>query len=435
MKVTSDLLAVRLEARLGPGFVRSSPRTLASYVVDGKSPRILCLPNSPEGVSVALRTCAEAEAFVIPWGGGTSTSLGNIPRQVDVVIGLEGLGGLVEHDDANLTATAQAGMRLSTLQEILGKRNQFLAIDPPQPGQATLGGLVAANTNGPRRMLYGSVRDLVIGMKMVLVTGKQIKAGGKVVKNVAGYDMCKIFVSSLGTLGIITEVTFKMAPIPENAATAVAWGPLAQVLQLADELSRSTLLPAAIAVLSADVAKEMSATLEGSAVAVWAEGFEEAVSRHLHDVEEMAKRVGLTSQTLRDEAHQRLWGHVRDFSAHGNNVVYRLTVPLASVARALSTIDQWSASGRPARTIAHVGSGTMWVLLDGDPSNGGWFPRLTALAQEHRGHAVIAAAPPALKEGVDVWGPSPPGLAIMREIKRQFDPQGILNPGRFIAGL
>jgi glycolate oxidase FAD binding subunit len=284
-------------------------------------------------------------------------------------------------------------------------------------------------------MLYGSVRDLVIGMKMALVTGEQIKAGGKVVKNVAGYDMCKLFVGSLGTLGIITEVTFKMAPIPETAATAVAWGPLAQVLQLADELSRSTLLPAAITVLSADVAKEVSATLGGPAVAVWTEGFEEAVSRHLHDVEEMAKRVGLTSQTLRDEAHQRLWGHVRDFSAHGDNVIYRLTVPLASVARVLSTIDQWSASGRPARTIAYVGSGTVWVLLDGDPSNGGWFPRLTALAQEHRGHAVIAAAPPALKKGVDVWGPSPPALAIMREIKHQFDPQGILNPGRFIAGL
>ena len=438
MKVPIDVLAARLEAALGPGAVERDPRTLNSYTVDGKSPRICCFPQRPEHVSAALRACADAEAAVIPWGGGTSIGLGNIPRQVDAVIVLKRLAQLVEHDDANLTATAQAGMTVAMLQEILRRRNQFLAIDPPHPSQATIGGLVAANINGPRRMLYGGVRDLVIGMKMALITGEQIKAGGKVVKNVAGYDMCKLFVGSLGSLGIITEVTFKMAPIPESAATVVAWGPLAQGMEMVDELRRSMLLPAGIAILSGEVAKEAGLPSVIPTVAIWTDGFAEAVDRHLRDLRAMAERIGLASEILRDEPHRHLWEHVCDFGANDQNnqkILYRITVPPATLAQVMATIDRWIASEHPARTIAHAGTGTIWLQLETDPSNSGWFARLAALAQDHRGLAVMAAAPPALKDGIDVWGPPPPSLGIMREIKRQFDPQGILNPGRFVACL
>jgi glycolate oxidase FAD binding subunit len=435
MKVTTDVLAARLEEALGSRAVESDPLTLGPYVVDGKCPSIRCLPHEPEQVSTALRTCAEANASVIPWGGGTFIGMGNIPRQVDVVIGLERLCKLVEHDDANLTATVQAGMTAAMLQEILGRRRQFLAIDPPHPTRATIGGLVAVNSNGPRRMLYGGVRDLVVGMKMVLACGTPIKAGGKVVKNVAGYDMCKLFVGSFGTLGIITEATFKMAPIPESAATVVARGPLVKTMQLGEEVMRSTLLPAAIAILNGEAAQAVGAGLGMPAVAVWAEGFEQAVTRHLRDLQAIAERIGLSAEILHNEPHQRLWEYVRDFGTNGEDVLYRITVPLAAVAEVLAKVDRWSESGHRARTIAHAGTGTVWVQLDADPSSLGSVPRLTALAQEHKGHAVLVAAPPALKEGVDVWGPSPPSLAIMREIKRQFDPQGILNPGRFLAGL
>lgn len=435
MKVAADVLATRLEKELDAGVIESDPRALGFHAIDGKTPSLLCVPARIEELSAALRICAEAEASVIPWGGGTCMTLGNIPRQVDVVITLERLSELIEHDDQNLTATAQAGMRVGSLQEILEQRNQFLAIDPPHPGRATIGGLVAANTNGPRRMLYGGVRDLVIGMKMALVTGEHVKAGGKVVKNVAGYDMSKLFVGSLGTLGIITEVTFKTAPTPESAATVIARGPLSRGTQLTDQLMRSTLLPAALAILNAEAAKTTDPALGMSAVAVWLEGFEQAVTRQLHDAQAMAEQIGLSTEILREGAHRRLWGHIRDFGFSAEGVLCRLTIPLASLARALDTIERWSASDRPARTIAHAGSGTLWVQWDADAASVTWFPRLAALAQEQGGHAVVVSAPPALKEGIDIWSASPPGLAIMREIKRQFDPQGILNPGRFLAGL
>jgi glycolate oxidase FAD binding subunit len=435
MNLSSEVLSDNLERELGAGSVKSDFSSLAAYTVDGKTPAILCLPSTPEQVGSILRICSEAQAAVIPWGGGTSMKLGNVPRHADVVVGLEKLDKLIEHDDVNLTATAQAGMRVASFQRMVGERRQFLAIDPPHPPRATVGGIVAANVNGPRRMAYGGLRDLVIGMKVALATGEQIKAGGKVVKNVAGYDLCKLFVGSLGTLGIITEVTFRMAPLPESAATVVAWGPLAQSLQMVDELSRSPLLPAAITVLNADAAK---ATGNGSGmpvIAVWAEGFEENVTRHLHDLQAMAEVIGLTSEILRGETHRRLWEEIRDFGMNGQAVLYRLTVPLASVAEVVRTVEQWSTSEKRVRYITHAGTGTLWVSVDADPAGMGWFPRLTALAQSRRGHAVIAAAPAELKKGIDVWGQAPPSLNLMREIKRQFDPQGILNPGRFLARL
>jgi len=435
MKLSSEALSAKLESELDAGSVKADPRSLASYTVDGKVPSLLCFPPSPVELASVLHICAEAEASVIPWGGGTAMGLGNIPRQMDVVIGLERLDKIIEHDDANLTATVQAGLKVATLQKILAQRHQFLATDPSNPGLATIGGTVAANINGPRRMAYGGMRDLVIGMKMVLANGQQIKAGGKVVKNVAGYDMCKLFVGSLGTLGVITEVTFKLAPISESAATLLAFGPLSECLRLVDELSQSTLLPAAIAILSSDLSKATSTAPEMPAVAVWTEGFEEAVARHLREVQELAGRIGLTAEILQGETHQRLWEHVRDFGANGKNIVYRMTIPPASVAEVVEKIDKGITAECPARYIAHAGCGAVWCSLDAVPSNAEWFSTLSVLAQEQRGHVVMVAAPPAFKEGIDVWGSPPPSLAIMREIKHQFDPQGILNPGRFIARL
>ena len=159
-----------------------------------------------------------------PWGGGTAMRIGNLPDRVGIIIELSKLNRVVEHDHANLTATMQSGITLAASQKFTAAERQFVPFDAPYPERSTIGGIVAANLNGARRGCYGSVRDLVIGMKVALPTGEQIKAGGKVVKNVAGYDMCKLFVGSLGTLGIITEVTMRMTPIPETAATVAVSG-------------------------------------------------------------------------------------------------------------------------------------------------------------------------------------------------------------------
>ncbi len=434
MNTTPEVLANRLRAA-GAGIVDGDGIDLSRYSVDGKTPAIRCVPEAPEQIGSLLHACAEVGAAVVPWGGGTAMALGNIPHRVDVVVELARFNKLVEHDAANLTATVQAGMPLAALQRVLEREKQFLALDPPHPAQATIGGLVAANSNGPRRMSYGGVRDLVIGMKMVLATGEQVKAGGKVVKNVAGYDMCKLFVGSLGTLGVITEVTMKMAPLPETAATIVASGPLTHGLELVDALFRSTLLPVGIALVSPEVAQAAGLSTQTPVVAVWAEGFDEAVARHLRDIGTLATQHGLSADVLPEAAHVRLWERIRDFGSGDTRVVVRVTVPLGAVATLVSAVDEWRTPASVAQYVAHAGTGTIWISLDSHPASTAWFARLGTLAGEAKGHAVLTSAPPALKDGIDVWGPAPPSLALMREIKKQFDPQRILNPGRFVAGL
>src|SRR5918999_2095359 len=303
MKLNPDRLARRLEIELGGAAVTRHPDLLASRGVDGIYPSVICSPADAKEVSEALRVCRETDAAVTPWGGGTAVKLGNLPERVEVIIDLSKLNRVVEHDHANLTATVQSGITLDAMKEITAGARQFVPFDVPSPQRSTIGGIAAANLNGARRGCYGSVRDLVIGMKVALPTGERIKAGGKVVKNVAGYDMCKLFVGSLGTLGIITEVTLRMAPLPETAATLVISGALPDVSALGEQLSRSALLPARVFLLNQE-ANQLAAPLrEEWALAFSAEGFEETVARHLSDAGTIAAKLDLGSEILRGDAH------------------------------------------------------------------------------------------------------------------------------------
>jgi glycolate oxidase FAD binding subunit len=424
MKPTADQLAQRLAAALGADAVIGGVDKLAGYGIDDKQPQVLCRPQSAEQIPAALGICSEARAAVAPWGGGTAMAIGNPPRQANVILMTASLDRIIDHDHANLTVTAQSGIRLSSLQASLASRNQFVPLDPPYADRATIGGIAAANLNGPRRAYYGSVRDLVIGMRVALLDGTEIKAGGKVVKNVAGYDMCKLFVGSLGTLGVITELTLRVAPRPESALTAVIRGTLEQCRQFGDALCRAPLLPAAVFLSN-------EGRSEPWRVAVRCEGFAETTARHLRDLTVMAERAGAGVDPLQGELHEALWRERRDFPLRADCLVFRLTVPPASVYELLPTIHRWSG----ASVLCDLAMGTLWVACEAKKTSALRFTELTSLAQRRGGHAVLFAAPAELKRGLEVWGPSPPSLSLMREIKRQFDPEGLLNPGRFVGGL
>jgi glycolate oxidase FAD binding subunit len=452
MNPSPDELARQLESELGTDLVMADSGILASHRVDGKQAALLCLPETSEQVVAVLRICSEARAAVAPWGGGTAITVGNPPCKIDVILGTNRLNRVMEHDDANLTVTVEAGISLNALQECVARQKQFLPFDVPNPSRATAGGTLAANLNGPRRSSYGSVRDLVIGMKVALATGEHIKAGGKVVKNVAGYDMCKLFVGSLGTLGIVTEATLRMSPFPETAATLVASGTLPQVLQVADELSRSQLNPTAVFILNSQANESQTLARfgrgEGEGVlentegatgdwhlAVWSEGFEESVARHLRDVHTIAERSGLSTERLRDQRHNRYWNDVRDFPLQPGRLIYRVIVPRASVADVLKIICEWETADDHQAIVIDVAVGTLWIASAVNKRAAEQFPKLIGMTRERGGHAVMFAAPPHLKEGHDVWGSSAPSLSLMREIKQLFDPKGILNPGRFVSGI
>ena len=428
MKISHEQLAERLRAALGADALSAEPRELELHSVAGKLPALVCLPHSAEQIAAALRICAEAEASVVPWGGGTAMAIGNPPRRLDLVVSTIRMNRLIEHDHANLTVTVQSGITLGSLQTALVSQKQFAPFDAPCPERTTVGGIVAANLNGPKRSSYGSVRDLVIGMKVVLGTGEQIKAGGKVVKNVAGYDLCKLFTGSLGSLGILTEATIRVAPVPESSATLVASGTLAQTLQLAGTLANSKLLPSAVLLCNSILAQNWQ-------LAVGFEGFAETVARQLGDLDAMARRLGMSMASHRGENQQRVWQDIRDLPLQPDRLTYRITVPRSSVAEMIGAVQSWRTGAQEPAISADIAMGTLWIISAANKISASHFAELISLAQQHRGHAVMFAAPANLKDGIEVWGPSPPSFALMRDIKEHFDPKGIMNPGRFVGGL
>jgi glycolate oxidase FAD binding subunit len=428
MKISRERLADQLKAVIGADALSLESETLAKHRVAGKPPALVCLPHSAEQIAAAVRICAAAEASMVPWGGGTAMAIGNPPRRVDVVISTLRLNRIIDHDHANLTVTVESGLALGALQSALIAHRQFVPFEPPFAERSTVGGIVAANLNGPRRSSLGSVRDLVIGMKVVLGSGEQIKAGGKVVKNVAGYDMCKLFTGSLGTLGILTEATLRLAPFATESATSIACGTLARVAKLASELAGAKLLPAAV--FLGNGAEEQNWRL-----AVRFDGFAATVARQLTDLASLAQLQGIETETRRAESERQLWRAIADLPLQTERLVYRMTLPPSSLADVLTTLEDSPIGAAPTVINADVAVGTLWIVMPANQASAGHFANLISLARDHRGHVVMFAAPPEVQLGVEVWGPAPMTISLMREIKQRFDPMGLLNPGRFVGGL
>ena len=422
MNLTADRLAERFAAELGDDSVAADPAQLVSHKVDGQLPALLCRPADEAQLSVALRLCAEHEATVIPWGGGTAIALGNAPRHMDVVISTERLARIIDHDHANLTVSAESGVVLARLQGALANEHQFAPLEASFPDCTTIGGIIAANLNGPRRSYYGSVRDLVIGIRVVLIGGEKIKAGGKVVKNVAGYDMCKLFVGSLGTLGIISAATVRLAPLPESSATLVVSGSFDDARQFANELGRTRLLPAAVIL-----------RLDGNhwLLAVRLEGFAETVARSQREVRDIADSLGMKAQVLTADEQGAFWRFIEDFPLQTETLVFRVTLPRVELFPSVQTFSRWE----NVTVVADAIAGTAWLAAAPTRKALQRFLELAAMARDRRGHAIIFSAPAELKRGVEVWGESPPTLSLMRGLKHQFDPKELLNPGRFLGGL
>jgi len=216
-KVANNLLRI-----VGEKNALTEETKLKSFSVENVQPGIVLFPNEVEQVSEIMKLASKESISVIPWGSGTKSALGNLPESVDVVISTKNLDLIIEHGASDLVATTQCGITLKKFQSALIKERQFLAIDPPHVRRkATVGGIIATNDSGPERLRYGTLREFLIGLKVVRPDGSIFKGGSKVVKNVAGYDLPKLYVGSLGTLGIIVEATFRLYPVPEYSETYI----------------------------------------------------------------------------------------------------------------------------------------------------------------------------------------------------------------------
>src|SRR5438034_11017320 len=387
--------------------------------VDGLLPSTVMRPEDAEDAARGLRLCDLAPAAVVVWGGGTQMRLGAPPRRYDVAFSTERMTRLLEYEPADLTCRVEAGMRLRDLQATLREQGQRLPLDPPHPEQATVGGVVAANTNGLSRGRYGTVRDWVIGIAVAYPSGKVARAGGKVVKNVAGYDLMKLHIGALGTLGVVAEVNFKVQARPEMEAMLLAhFEAPAPALEVGLKLAHQYLAPAtAIVQDGAGGRWDLALKLEGYAREVQA-----AKDQAIRFVREAG---GIVQDA---EIPSAFWDAARDWSTPADDeVMLRAIVPLAASPLLMAAIPP------DARVLAQPASGVVDVRVPA-PSAANTLSRLRTAAGAE-GQVVVVAAPAALKQGLDVWGPPPPGFPIMRALKQALDPNGILNPGRFVGGI
>ena len=444
--MTLELLKT-LEGIVGAAHVLGDGDT-RRYAVDGVVPGTVAFPGSVEEVSAVLAACSAAGAAVVPWGGGVHIGLGGIPKKVDVVLGLGRLNRVLDHEPGDMTSTVQAGIPLGNYQALLSRHGQMLGLDPPGGDRSTIGGILAANASGPRRLRYGTARDNLIGVRVVHADGSVSKGGAKVVKNVTGYDMNKLYVGSLGTLGVIVEATFRLHPVPACERTWVAsFSTAAAAGRLVAKVLDSPIIPSALELLNAAAAREVgrrmgiTSELRGVVLAIAVASVPEAVEAQVRAVQAMAGEAS-EQEMLEGQAHQAFWPAIRDVDTGGGvAVVLKASVVLSKVAEMVDDGERLAAQhGLRVAIISEAGTGIVRFRFHADDANGTArlaqvVDPLRRVALQARGSLVVSDAPVAVKARVDVWGPAGKGFALMRGLKKQFDPGNILNPGRFVGGL
>ena len=422
---------------------------LVDYTVDGVTPSAVAAPRSVEELSGLLRIVSERGLHVVPWGGGTQMALGNPPSAVDLVIAMTSLDGLIAHEAADLTVSVQAGMTLASLQERLAEHGQYLPLQTPLPHHSTIGGVLATAVSGPWRLAYGSPRDWLIGSSVVLADGTQAKSGGQVVKNVTGYDLNKLYTGSLGTLAVIVSATFKVAPLPARSGIVAASFPSVDAAMTASQkLLSLAYLPRALQVFAGKLGPWLPqlASEEAGGAYVLAEhaGGAQAVAAKLAETCTVLNEAGASSVheiAVHEMADSHLWQAVTDLgwnAGHPGTLLLRAMTQPSQLPFFVSAVQ--SGAWAPGRMAADPGYGLVRMLWPGDgealspeqmldviSNMRGWAASLGA-------HLVVDRCPLSVKEEVDVWG-EVEGGALMRRVKQRLDPQGILNPGRFVAGI
>ena len=412
-----------------------------TFVLDGFGPLESARPHSLPELNALIRQAAADGTALYPHGGQTKLGLGNPPTKPGIGVDMRGLADIIDFPARDMTVTVQAGIAFKTLQETLAKENLRLPIDVPQAQHATLGGILATNTSGPRRYGYGTLRDYVIGISAVNDEGNEFKAGGRVVKNVAGYDLCKLLVGSLGTLGIITQVTLKLRPLAEERAVLCLLSEPANVEAILTGAHGSQTRPTSLDLLNRAAAE---AVFAGAGLAVpdapWIVlvGYEGNADAVHWQVQQIVKEVGALCQVVARLSFtvRPLHDALVEFAAWPETrLALKANLLPSAVAAFCQSADQDLV--RPALS-AHAGNGIVHGVWPGDLTmeqaavmRSAWRAR----AREGQGSVIVSRCPTEWKSTLDVWGPPPGDASLMREVKAKFDPKRIFNPGRFVDGI
>jgi glycolate oxidase FAD binding subunit len=403
-----------------PVSVHTDEAVRARFNLDGRTPDAVAMPTSEAECVELVRWAAREGCALVPWGGGHAVQQGNtLAASRWVAVSTQNLADLHEFSADDMVVTAGAGFTLESLQATLKERNQFLPIDPPDAASATLGGIVATNSYGLWRPLYGTPRDRLIGVRVVMPDGSVVKGGGKVVKNVAGYDLCKLFAGSWGTLGLITEVTFKTNPVPEHREHLVFTSPdAAAALNAALAVHTARLQPAYLTVVTPE--PRLCVGLMGNA---------KAVAWQRSEIASLLQAAGLQERDASPTEEE-----LRSFTFKSTSpLVASLTVRTTDLLNLMTAPE-----GLPLRMAAHVPTGVIELTCGAEGATTEqlrtWFNRVVR-ACPPGGHAVWPRVPSDWKSQVDVWGPTRGDFSLMRSIKQTMDPNGLFSPGRFIGRL
>jgi glycolate oxidase FAD binding subunit len=416
--LTEDLRRI-----VGPDNLREATEQDA---VEGVEPDFVVEPGSIEEISDLMKLAAREGLAVAPRGSGTKTHIGDPPRQLDLIVSTARMNEVLEHTPGDQIVRLQAGVKLEDLQEYVSGSDQMLAIDPPE-SDSTIGGIVAANSSGPRRYRYGTIRDLIIGITVVLHDGTVAKAGGKVVKNVAGYDLSKLFTGSLGTLGVIATANFRLHPRPKASRTVAVEVTEPQLAQAAAQaIVHSQVEATAVELHYGEKEKLLAVLLESIPGGIAAK--EETASFLLKQFGEV--------RTLSEEEADHLGPLTPPEVA--DEVVLKIGAPPVDLAAVLESVlgaAERKGLAHP-RITGHAGTGVTLVGFSGTNEDvaAGLVEEMREIWVRRGGNVTLQRAPLTLKQRVSTWDNGGDYLGLVRRVKEKFDPRGGMNPGRFLGG-
>jgi glycolate oxidase FAD binding subunit len=389
-------------------------------VIDGVKPRLVVEPGSAGNVATLLAWASREQLSVVFRGGGTKLSWGRCPAPIDLLISMRGLNRVLAHEEADLTATVEAGATIDEVNAVLGRHRQWLPIDAPD--HATIGGAIATNDSGPLRHRYGTPRDLLIGVKFAMTDGRLVSAGGNVVKNVAGYDLGRLVSGSFGSLAAIVSATFKLLPVPASFQTLIAtFQDGDSAVRVVRALGDSQLEPVALE-LQAIFARHDNPPYR---VLVRFAGAPAATAAQVAN----ARTLVGTGEIIAGEPEAAAWRRYVARSAASADTIVRMNWLPAMLSQVLALVEHFARSNHTVELVARA-AGAGLLRIGGDVD---W---QVSVVEELRArtdvvtHVTIRDATPAVKQRVDAWGPLGASGTLANAVKRALDPAGILNAGR-----
>lgn len=436
---------------VGAARVVTDESACQAFAVDGVRPKFVVYSPGAEETAAVLRFAADQGLAVIPCRNGTKLSIGNSPRNYDVALNVKELNRVWHYEPADLTVSVESGMKFGDLQHFVSRHGLWVPLDPPGGAKASIGGILATNATGPLRFCYGAPRDMVLGMKVATSEGKIVKTGGRVVKNVTGYDVAKLLIGSYGTLGVIVEASFKLFPRPaERVSFVLRPGTLGIARELRRGALASPLAPMRMVLLNARaaaLARERTAVDPAAGgPEVWIEfgGSARVLGRCANEIEQLGKGVGAPPERAPEDPAATVWERIADFPAwlaasHPGLVALKAALPDSASEEFLSLAEQEAENEKiPLASVSHLGVGTVRVAMLERPSTDAverFLKRLRSGAENLRGTLILEKASAELKARVEVWGKAGDDFEMMRKVKSVWDPKGILSPGRFVGKL